>query len=188
MGAGGGLIVVGPTRWVGPFGTWGSVRPVDLTRPLPCDQWVDRPDQVLHRAVDVAAPPDLTFRWVGQLRLAPYSYDWIDNLGRPSPRELDGDLAPPSPGERINTIFRVVHTEPGRSITMRFAADWFGEVVCTYLVEPIDGGSRILVRFPIRYARGPAAALASWVLPGGDLVMMRRQLQRLARLATASAA
>ena len=123
----------------------------------------------------------MLFRWVGQLRVAPYSYDWIDNLGRKSPRELD-DLPPVAVGERINTIFRVVDVGD-RSITMRFAAAWFGEVVCTYLVEPWEGGSRVLVRFPIRYADGPPAAAMSWVLPSGDLVMMRRQLLNLARLA-----
>lgn len=168
-----------PTRWVGPFGTWGAVLPSDLSRPLACDGWLDEPHQVLHRAAVSAAPADRLFRWVGQLRVAPYSYDWVDNLGRRSPPHLLG-LDPPEPGERINAIFRVIEVEDGRSITMRFAADWFGEVVCTYLVEPWDGGSRVLVRFAVRYGDGLAASMMSWLLPAGDLVMMRRQVLNLA--------
>ncbi len=174
--------MIRPTRWVGPFGTWGDVLPVDLVRPLPCDDWIDEPHQVLHRAAVSEAPPVELFRWVAQLRAAPYSYDWIDNLGRRSPSRLIG-LPQPVIGDRVNAIFTVVDVEAGRSITMRFVAGWFGEVVCTYLVEPWDAGSRVLVRFPVRYADGPAAKAVSWLLPAGDLVMMRRQLLNLARLA-----
>ena len=142
---------------------------------------MDDPHQVLHRAVTSAAAPDVLAAWVGQLRVAPYSYDWIDNLGRRSPNRLAG-LGRPEPGERINTIFEVVGSSD-LEVTMRFVAGWFGEVVCTYLVEPWAGGSRLIVRFAVRYADGPAAAVMSWLLPAGDLVMMRRQLLNLARLA-----
>lgn len=130
------------------------------------------------------APPERLFEWVGQLRAAPYSYDWIDNLGRASPRTLTVGADGLAMDDRINTIFRVVDVEPGRSVTMRFAADWFGEVVCTYLVESWEDGSRLLVRFPVAYARGFAARAMAWLLPAGDLVMMRRQLLNLATLAT----
>lgn len=105
-----------PTRWVGPFGSWGAVVPTDLTRPLPCDARLDDSCQVLHRAAVSAAPPDLLAAWVGQLQLAPYSYDWIDNLGR-SPPEL-ASLAPPSVGDRINGIFEVVEADE-LSVTIR---------------------------------------------------------------------
>lgn len=172
-----------PTTWVGPFGTWGVVVPTDLTRPLPCDRWLPGPDQVLHRGVVSSAPCERLFEWVGQLRAAPYSYDWIDNLGRASPVTLTVGADGLAIGDRINTIFRVVDLEPGRSVTMRFAADWFGEVVCTYLVESWDGGSRLLVRFPVVYAGVLAARAMAWLLPAGDLVMMRRQLLNLAALA-----
>jgi len=79
------------------------------------------------------------------------------------------------------TIFRLAEFEPGRSITVVHDGRVFGRVVATYEVVPTGPQtSRLLVRMLVRYAHGPAAAaLASLVLPAGDLVMMRKQLRTL---------
>ncbi len=172
--------------WTANILHWNSTA-VERGLPLPCDGLLPRPDARLHRAVEVPAPPATTFRWLCQLRAAPYSYDKLDNLGRRSPQTLTPGLEELAVGQRINTIFRIVSFEPGRSITMRTSSRFLGVVVCTYaaLPDPQEAGrSRLLVRFLVTYPRrSPLGLLMRLTLPPGDLVMMRRQLLNLRDLA-----
>ena len=136
---------------------------------------------MLLRAIEVDAPAETLFRWLCQLRVAPYSYDWIDNRGRRSPRTLTPGLEQLEAGQRFMTIFRLAEFEPGRSITLVHSGPLFGRVVATYEATATGPAtSRLFVRLLARYAHGPAAvALASLALPPGDLVMMSRQLRTL---------
>jgi hypothetical protein len=166
---------------------WGST-PEERARSLPCDRYLPEADDVLHRAVDVAAPAETTFRWLCQLRVAPYSYDWIDNLGRQSPQSLIDGLDQLEVGQRWMTIFRLAEFEPGRSITLLHRGRLFGLVAVTYVVEATGSeSSRILVRLLVAYRKGLIGQLSRPALPAGDLVMMRRQLLNLKGLAEAQA-
>ena len=51
----------------------------ELATDVPCDRLVPGGRRLV-RAVDVDAPAPLVFRWLCQLRVAPYSYDTLDNL------------------------------------------------------------------------------------------------------------
>ena len=76
---------------------WG-VSNSETLRSYPCDDFVTSPALQAWRGVRVGAPAEAVWPWVAQVRLAPYSYDWFDNLGRRSPRELVG-LPEPQVGE-----------------------------------------------------------------------------------------
>jgi hypothetical protein len=137
---------------------WGSTAG-ERTESLACDRVLADPDHTLFRAVDVNAPAPALFRWLCQLRAAPYSYDMLDNLGRRSPQTLTPGLEQLAEGQRVMTIFRLVEFEPDRSITVFSKSRIFGRVAGTYRVEPIAAvRSRLLVKLLV--ALSPAGRLA----------------------------
>jgi hypothetical protein len=167
--------------------TWGAT-PAERAMPFPCDRYLAEPDDALYRAVGVAAPPATLFRWLCQLRAAPYSYDWIDNWGRQSPRTLTPGLERLAVGQRVITIFALVEFEPERHLTLllRSGRAVFGDIAGTYgVLASGAAGSRLIVKLLVRYPAG-LYRLTRCVLPWGDLVMMRRQLLTLKALAEAS--
>ena len=134
--------------------------------------------------MDVDAPVELVFRWLCQLRVAPYSYDWIDNLGRRSPRHLTPGLDRLEVGQSFMTIFRLVSFEDRRSITLDSTTTLFGRVVGTYVVAPTaEQRSRVVVKLIFASPRGLRGSVTRRLLPAGDLVMMRKQLRTLKTLA-----
>ena len=163
--------------------SWGATA-AERSAPLPCDALMPDADLVLHRAVEVAAPAAVTFRWLCQLRVAPYSYDWIDNRGRRSPRQLTPGLDRLEVGQRVATIFTLAGFTPGSELTLRLTdavgLRLFGRVVITYAVVPTGPDtSRLLARLRVAGLDPIRRRALAW----GDLVMMRKQLRTLAALA-----
>jgi hypothetical protein len=167
---------------------WGTTSS-ERALPFPCDALIPNPDDVLFRGVTIAAPAERIFRWLCQLRAAPYSYDWLDNGGRRSPREPTPGLENLAVGQSVMRIFTLAAFEPDRHLTIRVkpstsASPTFGDVAATYLILPVpDGTCRLLAKLLVVYPRGVSGALMRRLLPWGDLIMMRRQLLNLKQLA-----
>jgi len=156
---------------------WG-VSDSEVARSYPCDEFVVPPAWQAWRGVGVAAPAAAVWPWVGQVRLAPYSYDWIDNRGRRSPRELVG-LAEPRVGESFTSVGgralgRIVSVETGKQLTGTIMGAYMSYV----LVPEEHDSTRLLLKVVMRTTRVKALGLSV-----GDLVMARRQLLNLKRLA-----
>ena len=168
---------------------WGSTAE-ERQLEFACDRFVADPD-ALYRAVTVDARPALIFRWVCQLRAAPYSYDWLDNFGRQSPRRLTPGLDRLEVGQPIMTVFKLAAFEPDRHITavLDRLNGLFGELAVTYLIVPEgEERCRLVVKLAVAYPRTPIGAAMRGLLPAGDLVMMRKQLLTLRKLAERDAA
>lgn len=166
--------------------TWG-VNPVEMAATYHCDELAAPDRRRLLRGVSVAAPAELVFAWLGNLRFAPYSYDLVDNWGRRSPRSLRTDLPDLAAGQRVMTMFTAVRVIDPRELTIRAhpgpGRTVFGDVVVTYDVSPSASGTRLVAA--IRFGAPASAVGAARVLAlaWGDLVMMRRQLLTLRGLA-----
>jgi hypothetical protein len=159
---------------------WGATA-TEQAVAMPCDELLGERGAVrLHRAIDVHARPSTVFRWLCQLRAAPYSYDLVDNLGRRSPRELQAGLEQLELGQRFMFIFSLAAFQTDEHLTLLG-----GRTAVTYMVDSKpDGATRLLARV-IFSPPGPPplATVTGQLLALGDLVMMRKQLLTLKSLA-----
>jgi hypothetical protein len=157
---------------------WG-VTPEEVALHYPCDDVVVSPNLHAWRGVTVHATPSTVWSWVTQIQLAPYSYDLIDNLGHRSPQRLL-DVGTPRPGENFT---RTGHRPRGRVLSVEPGVHYTGSIMgsaMSYVLVPIDDGTatRLLLKLVMRVSGWLAPALSV-----GDLVMARRQLLNLKRLA-----
>ena len=156
---------------------WG-VTDDEITHHYPCDDVVPCPSLQMWRGVTVHAATVVVWPWVTQLQWAPYSYDWIDNLGRRSPRRLL-DSPAPVPG---GPFTRTANRPRGRLLSVEPQVHFTGRIlgaVMSYVLVPVDPHTtRLLLKIVI--------SGCGWLAPVvsvGDLVMARRQLLNLKWLA-----
>lgn len=155
---------------------WG-VRAGETSLPYRCDEFVSSPTLEAWRGVTVRATPDRVWAWLVQVRISPYSYDWIDNLGHRSPRLVG--VPEPRVGDPFTTagrreLGRVLAVEHERELT----ATIMGAHLSYRLLPTAGGETRLLLKV--------VATTRRWIAPAlsvGDLIMARRQLLNLKQLA-----
>lgn len=162
-----------------------NTTPAERAASYRCEAYARSSYRTYLRAVDVAAPAGITFRWICQLTVAPYSYDWLDNGGRTSPRTLTPGADEIGTGQRF-LIARVTEFEPGVSMTgvsTPRPTAIFGPIALTYQATPTGpDASRLLAAMTVS-ASTPLARARRELLGWGDLLMMRKQLLTLKELA-----
>ena len=168
-----------------------NVTPDECARVYPCDRYDFAADHAFFRAIDIAAPPAHVYRWLKQLRLAPYSYDWLDNFLLPSPRTLRPRAAAIAPGDRMMHVFRLIALEDGATMTIGrpapVARALFGDMLGTYVVSARGRDARLFVKVLARYPRTAYGRVVAGPMPYVDLFMMKKQLRTLKAFAERTA-
>jgi hypothetical protein len=181
----GGTVALGAyVRWARPrVFSWGATCD-EASRPMTGDELCPRPQLNATRAVTIAAGPEDIWPWLAQWgwnRAGFYSYDLLDNLGRPSARQIlpqfqhlaVGDWVPMGGKTTPHTAYRVTRLEPGTLMLWdKPGGSWL------WLLEPGGaGGTRLITRLRSRYAWAKPTIMTELILMEiGDPFMMRKCL------------
>jgi hypothetical protein len=175
---------------------WGATDSEASAR-MPGDELLEHAEGVSTRAIQIDAPPADVWPWLAQMGPSPrggaYTYDWVENLLGLDMHSADRVLPEfqhPKLGETIGfgtSRMRLDRVDARRVLAWR-SDD--GQWVWTFVLEPRDGGTRLISRNRFRLSTFLARAGALPMEPG-SLVMERKMLrgikQRAERLALASA-
>jgi hypothetical protein len=161
---------------------WGATSEESSAR-LPGDDLLEQADGVSTRAIDIDAPPTAVWPWLVQMGPSPrggaYTYDWIENLlglDMHSARGVLPEFQHPKVGETFSlgsNRMRIDRVESDRVLAWR-SQD--GNWVWTFVLEPRDGGTRLISRNRFRL---PTLVARIGMLPmePGSLVMERKMLR-----------
>jgi hypothetical protein len=173
---------------------WGTTD-AEAIAAMPGDGLLSRAQFVATRAVTIDAAAEDVWPWLVQTgfgRAGFYSYDWLDNLGRPSASTIlpefqaagIGDVAAPM-AEPANdhTSFRIVEMRrPHELVWAKPGSTW-----SWLLVSEGPGRTRLVTRLKARYEASPLLLLSVLLMEVGDFPMMRRMLLGISRRAEALA-
>ena len=177
-------------------------------RPLPGDGLVPGAESSWTMATTIDAPPEAVWQWLVQIgsdRAGFYSFDRLDNAGRPSIEEIRPEWQTLEPGARIashpsgRTWFVVAEVEPERTLVLRASLAmpsarpydpdgerprFFIDSSWAFVLEPLASRTRLLVRTTSAARPRPLARLLTFLFfDPAHYVMQTRQLARLRRLA-----
>jgi hypothetical protein len=174
---------------------WGATDE-EIAASMPGDELVDHPSFNATRSITIDAPPEEVWPWLAQIGFGKagfYSYDLLDNAGRPSAnrilpehqRPAIGDWVPMAGKVNETTAFKIKELNPNRSMLWEKPhSTW------AWKLERLPNGrTRLVTRLKDRYSwrADPANALLSLILlEFGDFPMMRKLLLGVKRRAEQS--
>jgi len=165
---------------------WGATDE-ERSKAMPGDELLATASFEPTRAITIEAPPAVVWPWLVQIgygRAGFYSYDLLDNLGRPSEERIVpdlqdlkvGDWIPMGPSANEETAFLVQALEaPHYMVWSKPSSTW------AWVLTPLVGDrTRLVTRIRVRYRwRSP------WIVPDlilmelGDFWMMHKELRSI---------
>jgi hypothetical protein len=174
------VLVVGPWQR-----RWGATEE-EVRRAMPGDALLRENPPSTTRAIAIDASPEVVFPWLLQIgygRGGWYSYDWIDNDGKPSVERIEPALQRLAVGDRIEML-------PGLGPVVR-------EIVPNHhivsggerdswclLVEPTpDGRTRLISRWRQDWPKSAGTYVWIALTDPGAFLMEQKMLRRIQQLA-----
>ena len=166
---------------------WGATDD-EVRRAMPGDEIIRHPTFNATRAVTVEAPASNVWPWIVQIgfgRAGWYAYDLLDNLGRPSAKQIIPQLQHIEAGQLIpfyqgigapeGVGLKVKAIEPGR--WMLWWDDKSQDSTWAWVLYPIDRQqTRLVTRVRMRYRWTKPSILFNLLVEFADFIMMRRCL------------
>ena len=160
---------------------WGATDD-EVTLSMPGDELIEKPTFNVTRAITIGARPEEIWPWIVQIgygRAGFYSYDLLDNLGKPSADRIIPELQQIEVGTWIpmsgkvseETAFRVMAFEPNRlMLWTKAASTWAWKLI------PINEEStRLIIRLKCHYRWARPTIVTDLILMEiGDFPMMRK--------------
>jgi hypothetical protein len=163
---------------------WGATE-AEVSRRMPGDELLPAGAASTTRAVEIHATPPAVFPWLRQIgfgRGGWYSYDWIDNDGRPSVGTIEpalwlevGDRIEMLPG--VGPIVREI--VPDHCIVSAGDSDSW----CLLLESTTDGDTRLISRWRQAWPHTIATRLWIAIVDPGAFIMERKMLRTIRDLA-----
>jgi hypothetical protein len=164
---------------------WGATDD-EVDRPMPGDDLLQPDAPSTTRAITIDASPEAVFPWLLQIgygRGGWYSYDWLDNDGKPSLERIDPALQRLAVGNRIEML-------PGIGPVVReIVGDRYivsGDETDSWclLVEPTtDGRTRLISRWRQDWPKSAGTYIWIALSDPGAFVMEQKMLRRIRDLA-----
>jgi hypothetical protein len=174
------VLVVGPWQR-----RWGATEE-EVRRAMPGDALLRENAPSTTRAVAIDASPEVVFPWLLQIgygRGGWYSYDWIDNDGKPSVERIDPALQRLAVGDRIEMLPGlgpvVREIVPNHHIVSGGETDSW-----CLLVEPTaDGRTRLISRWRQDWPKSAGTYVWLALTDPGAFLMEQKMLRRIRDLA-----
>jgi hypothetical protein len=162
---------------------WGATDE-EVALAMPGDELIEQPTFNVTRAITIRARPEEVWPWIVQIgfgRAGFYSYDLLDNLGKPSAGRVIPELQHIEVGTWIpmsgkvaeETAFRVMAFEPNHwMLWQKAASTWAWKLI------PIDEEqTRLITRLKCHYRWNRPTIVTDLILMEiGDFPMMRKCL------------
>jgi hypothetical protein len=174
------LLAIGPWQR-----GWGATDD-EIHRSMPGDDLLPPDAPSTTRAMTVDASPKDVFPWLLQIgygRGGWYSYDWIDNDGKPSMEQIDPALQQLAVGDRIEMLPGfgpvVIDIEPNHHIVSGGKTDSW----CVLVKPTPDGRTRLISRWRQDWPKSAGTYVWIALSDPGAFLMEKKMLRRIRDLA-----